>query len=60
MMTDTLTTRNGELHSGHVGRVHVERTANGVEIEFVGAVTPTTRLTVAEAHRLARVLTAAV
>jgi hypothetical protein len=55
-MTDSMTTRDGKLVQAHVGNVHVEQTANGVEMTLVGAVTPTTRLTPAQARRLGHVL----
>ena len=51
-MTDTLTTRNGELVSAHIGPVHLDRTARGVEMTLVGAVTPSATLTDEQAKRL--------
>ena len=55
-MTDSLTTTNGKLVQAHVGNIHVERTERGVEFAIVGSVTPTTRLTAAQARRLGHVL----
>lgn len=58
-MTDTLTTHAGELIAAHVGPVHLDRTDRGIEVTLVGAVTPTTTLTVEQARRLARALSTA-
>ena len=59
MMADSLTTANGKLVQAHVGNVHVEQTSRGVEVTLVGAVTPTTQLTPAQARRLGHVLSTA-
>jgi len=55
-MMDTLTTRNGELVSAHIGPLHLDRTSQGVEMTLVGAVNPSAVLTDEQVRRLRQVL----
>ena len=58
-MTDSLTTADGKLVQAHVGTIHVEQTSHGVEVSITGSLTPTARLTSAQARRLGHVLSTA-
>lgn len=57
MMSDTLTTHQGELVSAHIGPVHLDRTSDGgVQVTLVGAVNPTAPLTPTQVRRLTHAL----
>lgn len=58
-MTDSMVTKDGQFVQAHVGPVHLERSAAGVDLSLVAAVTPNASLTRAQARSLSIALAVA-